>query len=183
MSQKESNGRGRRATFTLATAIGGAAAAAVLGMGTANAVTPPPTDDGFQILFGAAGNPNLDGDATGLAQIASNVTADANLTATNAGAETALTNSADLFQATGTDHALEQLVFALDPSSFVTQATTGVDGYLAGATDAGSYLVPDDFLGYLATDLDFFLLSPTGLDPGLLGPIIDTLVGAEVGGF
>jgi hypothetical protein len=28
-----------------------------------------------------------------------------------------------------------------------------------------------------------FPLSPLGLDPGLLGPLIDTLIGAEVGGF
>jgi hypothetical protein len=174
MSRKNSTAR------AVGAALGGAAIAAFIGMGTAHAA---PVDDGFQILFGETGNPNLDS-ATGLAQIASNVTADANLTATNAGAETALTNSADLFQSTGTDHALEQLVYALDSSAFVTQSTEGVAGYLTAASgDAGGYLVPDDFLGYLATDLDFFLLSPTGLDPGLLGPIIDTLLGFAVGGF
>jgi hypothetical protein len=154
------------------TAIGlaaGAACAAFIGMGSAHAA---PTDDGFQILFGAPGTAGL------LAsQTATNVTDDANLTATNPGAETALTNSADLFQATGTDHGLEQLIFALDPSSYVVQSTDGIDGYLTGATDAGDYLVPDNALGFLATDLDFFLLSPTGLDPGLLGPILDTLLG------
>jgi hypothetical protein len=173
MSQKESNGRGRRATFTLATAIGGAAAAAMFGTGIAHADPPvPPIDDGFQILFGA---PDTAGLAAG--QAATNVMDDANLLATNPGAETALTTSADFFQTVGTDHALEQLIFAIDPSAYVVQSTDGIDGYLTGATDAGSYLVPDDFLGYLGTDLDFFLLSPTGLDPGLLGPIIDTLLG------
>jgi hypothetical protein len=177
MSRKDSNGRGRRAAFTLATATGGAIAAAMLGMGTANAVEAPPTDDGFQVLFGQVGNENISA-----AQIATNVTDDANLTATNPGAETALTDSADLFQSTGTDHGLEQLVFALDPSSFALQTTPGIDGYLTGV-DAGSYLVPDDSLGFLATDLDFFLLSPTGLDPGLLGPIIDTLLGFPTGGL
>jgi hypothetical protein len=177
MSQKDSIRSKRRAAFTLATAAGGAIAAAILGMGTANAVEAPPTDDGFQVLFGQVGNENISA-----AQIATNVTDDANLTPTNPGAETALTNSADLFQSTGTDHGLEQLVFALDPSSFALQTTPGIDGYLTGV-DAGSYLVPDDSLGFLATDLDFFLLSPTGLDPGLLGPIIDTLLGFPTGGL
>jgi hypothetical protein len=157
------------------TAIGlaaGAACAAFIGMGTAHAVEAPPVDDGFQILFGAPGT-----DGLLASQTATNVLDDSNLTATNPGAETALTNSADLFQATGTDHGLEQLIFALDPSSYVVQSTDGIDGYLTGATDAGDYLVPDNALGFLATDLDFFLLSPTGLDPGLLGPILDTLLG------
>jgi hypothetical protein len=180
MSQKDSIRSKRRAAFTLATATGGAIAAAMLSMGTANAapdIVVPPIDDGFQVLFGQVGNENISA-----AQIATNVTDDANLTATNSGAETALTNSADLFQATGTDHGIEQLVFALDPSSFALQSTSGIDGYLTGV-DAGSYLVPDDSLGFLATDLDFFLLSPTGLDPGLLGPILDTLLGFPTGGF
>jgi hypothetical protein len=169
--------------------LGGAAVAAFVGLGTAHADTAdvvstyPTSDDAFQILFGAPGNANLDS-ATGLAQIAANETADANLAATNAGDETALTNLAVLFQETGTDHALSQLINAIDPSAFVTQSTPDIAGYLtAAAGDAGGYLVPDDFLGYLATDLDFFLLSPLGLDPGLLGPLIDTLLGSEVGGF
>jgi len=172
MSQKDSNGRGRRAGFGLVTAAGGAVAAAIYSMGTAHADVTPPTDDGFQVLFGAPGTAGL------LAsQTATDVTDDANLTATNAGDETALTNSADLFQDTGTDHALEQLIFAIDPSSYVVQSTPGIDGFLTGATDTGDYLVPDNSLGFLATDLDIFLLNPTGLDPGLLGPIIDTLLG------
>jgi hypothetical protein len=184
MSPTESNRGRRRSAFTLATAAGGALAAAMLGMGVAHAditTTYPTDDDGFQILFGAPGNENLDS-ATGAAQIASNETADNNLAATSPGDETAFTNDAVLFESTGTDHGVEQLVYALDPSSFVTQSTPDIDGYLTGA-NAGDYLVPDDSLGYLATDLDFFLLSPIGLDPGLLGPLIDTLVGSEVGGF
>ncbi len=183
MSRKNSTAR------AVGVAMGGAAIAAFIGMGTAHAdgadvvSTYPTSDDAFQILFGAPGNANLDS-ATGAAQIASNETADANLTATNPGDETALTNLAALFEGTGTDHALTQLVNAIDPSAFVTQSTPDIAGYLTAASgDAGGYLVPDDFLGYLATDLDFFLLSPLGLDPGLLGPLIDTLIGSEVGGF
>jgi hypothetical protein len=141
-------------------------------MGAAHADEAPPLDDGFQVLFGAPGTAGI------LAsQGATDKLDDANLLATNSGAETALTNSADAFQTTGTDHGLEQLIFAIDPSSYVVQATPGIDGYLTGATDTGDYLVPDNALGFLATDLDFFLLNPTGLDPGLLGPIIDTLLG------
>jgi hypothetical protein len=49
--------------------------------------------------------------------------------------------------------------------------------------DAFSYLVPDDSLGFLRTDLDFFVLSPLGLDLGLIGPLIDTLLGFPPGGF
>jgi hypothetical protein len=183
MSRKYSTALG------IGAALGGAAIATFLSMGTAHADTTdvvstyPTSDDAFQILFGAPGNPNLDDNATGLAQIAANETADANLTASNAGDETDLTNDAVLFESTGTDHALEQLIYAVDPSSFVTQSTPDIAGYLTGAGVSGDYLVPDDFLGYTATDLDFFLLSPLGLDPGLLGPLIDTLIGAEVGGF
>jgi hypothetical protein len=179
MSRKHSTALG------IGAALGGAAVASFLSMGTANAIPVsdyPNGDDGFQILFGAPGNANLDS-ATGEAQVASNITADANLTASNPADETSLTNDAILFQDTGTDHALEQLIYAIDPSAYVVQSTPGViDGYLTGA-NVGDYLVPDDSLGYLATDLDFFLLSPLGLDPGLLGPLIDTLLGAEVGGF
>ena len=116
-------------------------------MGMAHAddvVVTPPTDDGFQILFGAPDNPNLDS-AAGEAQTATNVTDDANLEATSPGDETAFTNDADLFEATGTDHAITQVIYALDPSSFVVQSTPGIDGYLTGA-DTGDYLVPDDSL-------------------------------------
>jgi hypothetical protein len=168
MSRKHSTALG------IGAAVGGAAVATFLTMGAANAA---PTDDGFQILFGAPSNTALQA-----GQGATDATDDANLTASNPGAETALTNDAVLFQDTGSDHAIAQLIYALDPSSFVTQSTPGVTGDLLGA-NAGDYLVPDNSLGFLATDLDFFLLNPTGLDPALLGPIIDTLLGFPTGGF
>ena len=44
----------------------------------------------------------------------------------------------------------------------------------------GDYLVPDDALGYLATGLDYGLLTPTGLD-FVLTPLIDILVGSTPG--
>ena len=71
MSQKDSIGRRRRAGFSLATAVGGALAAAALSMGTAHADTPftdPYTaPDPYDVLFGAQGtqgadNALLDGD-------------------------------------------------------------------------------------------------------------------------
>jgi hypothetical protein len=169
MSRKHSTALG------IGAALGGAAVATFLSMGTAQADYPT-SDDGFQILFGAPGTAGL---VPG--QTADNVTSDANLTATNPGAETALTNDAVDFQSAvtgGGDHGLQELLFALDPSSYVVQFTPGIDGYLTGASDAGGYLVPDDFLGYLGTELDAFLLTPLGLDPALLGPLIDTLLGS-----
>jgi hypothetical protein len=87
-------------------------------------------------------------------------------------------NDAALYEATGGDHGLEQLIYGLDHSAYVVQFTPGIDGFLAGAGDAGGYLVLDDFLGYLGTELDTFLLTRLGLDPGLLGPLIDTIAGS-----
>jgi hypothetical protein len=154
--------------------IGGAAVATFLSMGTAYAVDGYPVDDdGFQILFGA---PGTDGLLPG--QIADNVTADANLTASNQGAETTLSNDAALFEATAGDHGLESLIHAIDPSAYVVQFTPGIDGTLTTAGDVGGYLVPDDFLGYVGTELDAFLLSPLGLDPALLGPLLDAILGS-----
>jgi hypothetical protein len=44
----------------------------------------------------------------------------------------------------------------------------------------GDYLAPDDALGYLATGLDYGLLTPAGLD-FVLTPLIDILVGSTPG--
>jgi hypothetical protein len=168
MSRKHSTALG------IGAAMGGAAVAAFLSMGTAHAVDGYPVDDdGFQILFGAPGTEGL------LAgQIADNVTADANLTASSQGAETTLSNDAALFEATAGDHGLETLIHAIDPTAYVVQFTPGIDGTLTTAGDIGGYLVPDDFLGYVGTELDAFLLSPLGLDPALLGPLLDAILGS-----
>lgn len=167
MSRKHST------ALSIGAALGGAAVATFLSMGTAHAVDGYPLDDdGFQILFGAPGTAGL---LPG--QIADNVTADANLTASNQGAETTLSNDAALFEATAGDHGLETLIHAIDPSAYVVQFTPGIDGTLTGV-DATGYLVPDDFLGYLGTELDAFLLTPLGLDPALLGPLLDAILGS-----
>ena len=62
----------------------------------------------------------------------------------------------------GIDHPSTDIIYALDPSAFQLQDSPGIDA--VGEGFGGAYLVPDDFLGYLATGLDYFLLSPTGLD-------------------
>ena len=167
MSQKNST------ALAVGAAIGGAAVAAFLSMGTAHADVLD--TDGYSDLFGGAGTPGLTA-----SQIATNTAADSELASTNLGDAKAFDTAVDLFEHTGTDHGVTQLIAALDPHAFVVQFDPDISGYLTaayGAGDAGGYLVPDDFLGYLATDLDFFLLNPTGLDPGLLGPVIDTLLG------
>ncbi len=49
------------------------------------------------------------------------------------------------------------------PARFEFQDSPGIDAL--GEGFGGSYLVPDDFLGYLATSLDYFTAEPdrTGL--------------------
>jgi hypothetical protein len=177
MSRKHSTALG------IGAALSGAAVATFLSMGTAQAQSDYPVgDDGFEIIFGAPGNTNLDETAAGQGQIANDILADNNLTTSSAADSTVLSNDAVAFEQLGSDHPLELLVNDLLPSSFVTQFTPGIDGYLTGA-NLGDYLVPDSSLGFLATDLDAFLLDPTGLSALLLGPVIETLLGDQVGGF
>jgi hypothetical protein len=153
-------------------AIGGAAIAAFVGMGTAHADA-----DGWEDLLGAPGTEGL---AAG--QGAADLTYDGELFASSPGTATAFDLAVDSFQHTGTEHAITQLVDSIDHNAFVVQFDPDFTGYLTGA-DAGGYLVPDDFLGYLATDLDFFVLNPTGLDPALLGPLVESLLGFPTSPF
>jgi hypothetical protein len=85
---------------------------------------------------------------------------------------TAFDISAPQYEANGFDP-LTIVINAIDPSAFVEQHTDGITGTLAD----GGYLVPEDFLGYLATGLDYFLLNSTGLGAGL-APIVEILLGA-----
>ena len=166
MSRKHSTALG------IGAAMGGAAVAAFLSMGTAHAVGDA---DGYQDLFGAPGTPGL-----ALGQAADNLALDQAAFQSNPGNAAAFDTLADSFENSGTAHPLEQLIFGLDPSAFAVQHDVDITGYLTaanGAGDAGGYLVPDDFLGYVATDLDAYLLNPTGLGPLLLGPLIDVLLG------
>ena len=171
MSRKDSIGRGRRTTFTLTTALGGATAAAILGMGTANADVfqdPYTAPDAYTTLFGAEG-----------AQGASNHLLDINAALANPTEYQIFYNDVAAFEASPFEHGLENLVNAIDPSAFYEQAGNGIVGTIADT--GGAYLVPDDFLGYLATGLDYGLLTPTGLNY-VLTPLIDILLGEPPAG-
>jgi hypothetical protein len=173
MSQIESN-RGRRsAGFGLVTAVGGAFAAAMFSMGTANAapvviVDPQTAPDPYVALFGA-----------GPEQLAGNTTLDTNADLASPTNYTIFDNDVSAFEASPFEHGLEQLVNAIDPSAFYEQ-TGGLIAGDVGTLAGGAYLVPDDALGYLATSLDYGLLTPTGLDY-ILTPLIDVLLGSSPG--
>ena len=177
------------------TAVGlaaGAAAAAFIGMGTAHAdpaitidsyydspgvVTAGDTvlpNDAYDMLFGAAGTTT---GTQGFEDNAADVSA-ADSSVTN---YEAFTNDVVLFEENAGEHGLENLIYAIDPSAFYLQTTDGVTGTVAETVSGvdGAYLVPDDFLGYLATGLDYGLLTPTGLDY-VLTPLIDLLAGSPI---
>jgi hypothetical protein len=163
MSRNNSTGRRRRTAFGLATAAGGALATAVLSMGTAHAtpyIDPYLPPDPYDVLFGARGWQGLE-----------NAKLDANLLLTNPTGDVTFEHDVVAFEA-GDDHAIADLINALDPSAFYEQIGGGAIGTL---TD-GAYLVPDDGLGYLATSLDAGLLTPLGLDY-ILDPLIQLLLG------
>jgi hypothetical protein len=167
MSHKNSIGRGRRTAFTF-TALGGAAAtAAMLGMGNANADTPYvdtyAPGDAYTVLFGAEG-----------AQGAANHLLDVNAFTADPTSYAVFVNTVDAFEEAPFEHGLSNLINAIDPSAFYEQTSTGIAGTIAES--GGAYLVPDDALGYLATGLDYGLLTPTGLN-FVLTPLIDILLG------
>jgi hypothetical protein len=168
------------------TAIGlaaGAACAAFIGMGTAHAspvvdiyfdtpgvATAGDTilpNDAYDMLFGSLGTQGVDNSTLDVSDAQSNLT----------GYE-AFTTDVAAFEANAGDHGLENLIFAIDPTAFYEQTTVGVTGTLLDS--GGAYLVPDSFLGYLATGLDFGLLTPTGLTY-VLTPLIDLLTGTPFG--
>jgi hypothetical protein len=168
------------------TAIGlaaGAACAAFIGMGTAHATpvvdiysdTPGVAlagdtilpNDAYDMLFGSLGGQGVANSTLDVSDAQANVT----------GYE-AFTTDVAAFEANAGDHGLENLIFAIDPSAFYEQTTAGVTGTLLDS--GGAYLVPDSFLGYLATGLDFGLLTPTGLTY-VLTPLIDLLTGTPFG--
>jgi len=166
MSRIESNGRGRRAAFTLTTAVGGAIATAAIGMGAAHAspfVDPYGPNDAYTELFGA-----MDG------QGAANHALDINAAIANPAQYQIFVNDVHAFEEAPFEHGIANLVNAIDPSAFYEQTTAGVVGTIADS--GGAYLAPDDFLGYLATGLDYGLLTPTGLN-FVLTPLIDILLG------
>jgi hypothetical protein len=167
MSRKHST------ALSIGAAFGGAAVATFLSMGTAQAQPDyaTNTDDGYEVVFGHPGESGIE---TG--QGATNLTDDTTLFESSPSNAAAFSTDATAFEGAVTgsgDHGLEQLIYALDPSAYTVNVDPDFTGYLSG----GGYLVPDDSLGYLGTELDLFLLSPLGLDPALLSPILDTLLG------
>jgi hypothetical protein len=163
MSRKHSTAIG------LATAVGGALAAAMIGMGTAHAdITTPFVDpysppNPYDVLFGAQGTQGAD-----------NALLDGNLLTTNPTGDATFMTDVSQFEAS-TDHPLADLINAIDPSAFYEQ-TGGLDPGFVGDLTGGAYLAPDDALGYLATGLDYGLLTPTGL-AFVLDPLINLLLG------
>ena len=185
MSQGKFNGARRRAGFGLVTAAGGAVAAAALSMGVAHADTPvvdsyydssgviaagdnqPEPIDAYDMLFGANGTQGAENNSLDISDAQSNLN----------GYES-FTTDVTAFEQNAGDHGLENLVYAIDPSAFYEQTTQGITGTIADS--GGAYLAPDSSLGYLATALDFGLLTPTGLDY-VATPLFDILTGMPFG--
>jgi hypothetical protein len=170
MSQKDSNGRGRRTGFGLVTAVGGALAAAALSMGTAHAspfLDPYLPPDPYDVLFGAEGTQGADNNLLDGTLLTSNPTGDATFM-----------EDVAAFEANASEHGITNLINAIDPSAFYEQVGGGALGTITDT--ASAYLVPDSALGYLAVGLDYGLLTPTGLD-FVLTPLIDILTGTPFG--
>ena len=163
MSRKHSTALG------VGAAIGGAAVAMFLSMGTAHAditipfIDPYSPPDPYDVLFGAMGTQGVD-----------NAILDSNLATSNPTGDLTFMTDVSQFEAS-TDHPLADLINAIDPSAFYSQIG-GLDPGFAGDLAGGAYLAPDDTLGYLATGLDYGLLTPTGL-AFVLDPLINLLLG------
>jgi hypothetical protein len=153
-------------------AISGAAIAAFIGMGTAHADPSGSIDNPF-VNTDTGGYSELFG-GTGTVQGAIDAQDDVTLAAGSSSDAAAFSSNVVAFEDV-VDHPLADIIQAIDPEAFVYQVSTGIDP--TGSID-GAYLVPDDSLGYLATSLDYFLLSPTGLGD-LLGPIGEILLGSS----
>jgi hypothetical protein len=136
-------------------------------MGTANAdpfPDPYPAPDPYTVLFGAMGDQGL-----------ANHALDTSL-ALRIGEDqfAAFYNDVVTFQEAPFEHGLANLINAIDPSAFYEQISPDITGTIADS--GGAYLVPDSAVGYLATGLDYGLLTPTGLN-FVLTPLIDILLG------
>ena len=161
----------RRIAVGLGIAAGGALATTLVGLSTAGAAGADPyvdtydAPDPYVVLFGGMGTEQGQ-------QGWENNALDLQLQAQDEDNYEAFYQSVVNFQENSGEHGLSNLIYALDPSAFYEQTSEDITGTLTG----GAYLVPDDILGYLATGLDYGLLSPTGLD-FVLTPLIDILLG------
>jgi hypothetical protein len=174
----------RKYSTAFGLAVSGAAAAAALSMGTAYADTPVVDAYAYTPGIGTAGDPYLPNDAYDMlfgssgTQGTENAALDLSDAQSNVTGYEGFTTDVVTFEQTAGDHGLENLINAIDPSAFYEQTTAGVTGTIADTS--GAYLVPDSALGYLATGLDYGLLTPTGLDY-VLTPLIDILTGQPFG--
>jgi hypothetical protein len=164
MSRKHSTAMG------VGAAVAGAAVATFLSLGTAPAALADDSlaPDGYSDLFGATGTAGYPA-AAGV----DNAALDESLFLQNPGTAASFDLAVDQFESANA-HPIADLINALDPSAFTLQHDVDIAGTINLAHD---YLVPVDSLGYLATELDFFLLDPTGLG-FLLSPVIELLVGS-----
>ena len=170
MSRKDSTGSRRRTAFGLATAAGGALAAAMLSMGTAPADPSPtscPTTTGTRSCSGPPAHRASSPRRVSLTRPGHRVVR-------------AKTRAMRHFDH-GRRHVRRQLtvtrsedlINAIDPSAFVTQTDTRHRWHPRAG--GGHTWSPTTSLATLATGLDFFLLDPTGLDylltPGRRPPV------------
>src|SRR5690349_12084473 len=105
MSRKHSTALG------FGTAMAGAAVAAFISMGTANAV--PGDADPYQDLFGAPGTVGISA-----GQGADNLALDQAAFLNDPNGTAAVDVLVDRFEEAGTAHPLEQLIWGLDPSTY-----------------------------------------------------------------
>ncbi|WP_409434505.1 hypothetical protein [Mycobacterium sp. SMC-14] len=170
MSKNEFTHPGRIAAG-LSVAAGGAVAAALIGLGAAGIASADPyvdtysAPDPYDVLFGAQGTDQGQ-------QGWENNALDQALFDQSATNYATFYQDVVNFEENSGEHGVSNLIYAIDPSAFYEQTSADITGTLVG----GAYLVPDDALGYLATGLDFGLLSPIGLD-FVLTPLIDILLG------
>lgn len=165
----------RRTAAGIGVIAGGTFVAAMMSLGAAPAAFAAPTGsvdspfvdttpnpDGYSDLFGGTGTTQGSDDASLDTQLFQQNPADA----------LAFDTSVIRFE-DNNDHPITDLINALDPSAFQYQFDPDITGTMAG----GTYLIPDDGLGYLAVELDAFLLNGLGLSAAL-GPVIDILLGS-----
>jgi hypothetical protein len=123
----------------------------------------PVDDQGYSALFGAEGS-----GAQGIG--AHDAALDASLFKADPADAAGFYTDVTYFEE-GNLHPFTDLLHSIDPSAFATQTFDGIHG--AYLVNGGAYLIPTDFLGYLATETDF-VLNGNGLS-AILDPAVNLL--------
>jgi hypothetical protein len=123
----------------------------------------PVDDQGYSALFGAEG-----AGAQGVG--AHDAALDASLFQADPATAAGFYKDVTYFEE-GNLHPFTDLLHSIDPSAFATQTFDGIHG--AYLQPGGAYLIPTDFLGYLATETDF-VLNGNGLS-AILDPAVNLL--------